>query len=89
MNKHTPGPWKLDRTNWRKSGFIMHTVISKDCIIAPIQECLEVEANAQLISAAPELLEALEWAITQNVLPTGVKLDAAIFAVMKAGGKAK
>jgi hypothetical protein len=53
--KYTPGPWVL-----REDGFI---VDCDDCIIAdphckPGPEIEEREANARLIAAAPELLQA-------------------------------
>lgn len=67
---HTPGPWVKDIAKWRdedaESEMIM--VFGKEGVgygrIAHVYaECGgEVEANARLIAAAPELLEALESA---------------------------
>jgi len=47
---HTPGPWKIN--NFR---FIM----GNDRYIATLEEP-NLDSNARLIAAAPELLEALE-----------------------------
>ena len=65
MSKHTPGPWWLDDDGFIASG-------SRDTyeIIADPHCCSDIdiderEANANLIAAAPELLEALEH-ITQT-----------------------
>ena len=60
--KHTAGPWSLDRDGW---------IISEkaDFAICLIDASREVEAydpedaaNARLIAAAPDLLEALKYA---------------------------
>jgi hypothetical protein len=52
MSKHTPGPWRVD------SHF---NIFYKDAMVAfpCISGGLDQKANARLISAAPELLEAL------------------------------
>ena len=51
---HTPGPWKVD-----KSGF--NVIRSTAPItIAMTQPSTHMKANARLIAAAPELLEALK-----------------------------
>mgnify|MGYP001600623960 CR=1 FL=1 len=65
--KHTPGPWKVTELDWDSS----------DTYINPSRETGEFalicrmtgshahkNANARLIAAAPELLEALEEALT-------------------------
>jgi hypothetical protein len=70
--KHTPGPWKYHMglydgmpphargyiypVDHKIEGFNMYTDISGD----KYEDRDEVEANARLIAAAPELLEALE-----------------------------
>jgi hypothetical protein len=91
MSKHTPGPWKLER----KSVLIP---------VAP-HEWAEAyggsEANARLIAAAPELLEALKnlekefrkvYPIYYYAEPwgheTNVPLQAARAAIAKAEGQA-
>ena len=70
MNKHTPGPWKVQRENgspttgqWMISG-------GGPGYLAEVRDLGvgEVEANAFLISAAPEILEALIDAI--NLIET-------------------
>jgi hypothetical protein len=55
MEKHTPGPWKV--TQHDMGAFIR---CPADYIIAgPVDTRRGHEANARLIAAAPELLEAL------------------------------
>jgi len=66
MSKHTPGPWELKT---------VPTSIGKCHKIGPFNACIyvdninsrkqsdeEMEANARLIAAAPELLEAAKLA---------------------------
>lgn len=52
MSKHTPGPWA-------PSDETCNYVWSGDTCVARMAETDEKEANARLIAAAPELLEAL------------------------------
>lgn len=61
MNKHTPAPWRVERQNpipttgeWMIAG-------AKPGYLAEVRNCGSgsVEANARLIAAAPDLLEAL------------------------------
>ena len=52
---HTPGPWKVDRPYIRGAGRAIATLESG-------RDEVEDAANARLIAAAPELLEALEAA---------------------------
>ncbi len=56
MSKHTPGPWVVDD---------VYNLITADNGNVEIAAChsgrgADAKANAQLISAAPELLEALK-----------------------------
>jgi len=53
---HTPGPWEV---------FESHTGIyildsAEQAAVCKLEWCLEAEANARLIAAAPELLDALK-----------------------------
>lgn len=65
MSKHTSGPWKF--THLKKTGFyhITKELNDNDALMCDLMihdgKELEAEANARLISAAPELLEALEY----------------------------
>jgi hypothetical protein len=59
MSKHTPGPWKwwtthegAHRINPHKGGLVIASCDTRN----PFSE--EQEANARLIAAAPDLLEA-------------------------------
>lgn len=63
MTKHTPGPWIIQRYSTHE-GF---SIWAKDvgCIAerwwdTSIGEAIPIEANARLISAAPDMLEALK-----------------------------
>lgn len=67
MGKHTPGPW------WLSSSTIVCTPLAQ--IIANVTPCgiqplevpfAEAVANASLIAAAPELLEALKWMVEND-----------------------
>lgn len=62
MTKHTPGPWNFDGAI---NGLVDGGPDGK--IIAIVYPCYhhnasEMKANAYLVAAAPELLEALEFA---------------------------
>lgn len=70
MNKHTPGPWLLrtaptsaglchivSAADWR-GAFIYGDGIRK-CVDDALPKAQELAANARLIAAAPDLLEAL------------------------------
>jgi len=61
MNQHTPRPWEInkDDTGMNDSG----TIEASGIVIVPDvygRSKGEADANARLIAAAPELLEALE-----------------------------
>jgi hypothetical protein len=64
MPKHTPGPWWLGGPEWP------NCVFSQERHATPMVECNYMEgdeediANARLISAAPELLQALEEVVS-------------------------
>ena len=73
MSKHTPGPWATDRNNVHAAQIAtIHHCLNNDWVevwspnaIAAEQE--EMEANARLIAAAPDMLQVL--AHVRSVLP--------------------
>ena len=59
MTKHTPGPWSIDK----EERWVIHEPEGKSGTLVVPEIYLdddEAIANARLIAAAPELLEALE-----------------------------
>lgn len=103
MSKHTPGPWEM-RLSDNATPFIqhgkdayLHDIDDPDhlvCVMpAKITRDFNSFANAYLIAAAPELLEALEmilqnWPVERDgmdseILPVGVKNARAIVAKAK------
>lgn len=85
--KHTPGPWESI------NGYIFPIKGEKICIMTAMgSKGSEREANARLIAAAPELLEALQSIIeigkrnTENPKYDGY-YDAARAAIAKATGE--
>jgi hypothetical protein len=74
ISQHTPGPWDVQQTNSdaritniefnRAESFSSATLYSGECV--PLDEH---QANARLIAAAPELLEALEELIGDRYNP--------------------
>ena len=76
MSKHTAGPWWIEKTD--AVDLPNHVGISSDKhgLLAQVVWCMEedertpvCEANANLIAAAPELLEALEKIIDSGEIP--------------------
>lgn len=105
--KGTPGPWEIkpeevDRSYIRIRGtqlggrFKVANVLSPDYDGVHHREADETRANAQLIAAAPELLEALcnliecyERGVELNEEHCGYEFDKALAAVNKATGETK
>ncbi len=61
MSQHTPGPWEWHYKFTKTSKRIIVSESANSGVIAPIPSwgsTEETEANAALIAAAPELLEA-------------------------------
>ena len=72
MINHSPAPWTMGRKQTGDLGYTGHSIRDRDGIwIASVMGVhvrvpLEhIEANARLITAAPDLLEAAKWAETQ------------------------
>ena len=67
MSKHTPGPWKriANSIKSRKANcVIVRLPALTDCVgDETADQIKEWDANARLIAAAPDLLEALEEAV--------------------------
>lgn len=76
--KHTPGPWELSDCGEHIIGQADQDEIIE---VANLSNTLNTKANANLIAAAPEMLEALESvvkAIAEYQVIDEVKLMAAI-----------
>lgn len=87
MSKHTPGPWFSGNGNMPFNRVIKSQ--AGDLIAKAGDVCVgDVEANARLISAAPELLAALKEIVEAQkggYLGWG-HIDAASAAIAKATG---
>jgi hypothetical protein len=58
--RHTPGPW-IAAHDFDNDSIVIDADTNSICTIDSYKEC--AEANAKLIEAAPDLLEALQWAL--------------------------
>ena len=60
--QHTPGPWRIERQNPSPTTGVWMIAGEKPGYLAEVRDCGsgDVEANARLIAAAPDLLDALE-----------------------------
>ena len=93
--KHTPGPWeKADGTDGITRGIRgwhgpeMVNVINWNGISRATS--VTGQANARLIAAAPDLLEALQWVVLRTEeggYPDGKCLEEARAAIAKATGE--
>lgn len=76
---HTKGPWRSITTKLETSNYCFHSIMSVDNkIIAHITDGDDENlANADLMSAAPELLEACEKAlgVVQSLIELGTPLQ--------------
>lgn len=89
MTKPTPGPWTVEAPDERPiilsgDGGMVADMIERE-------DSRETQANARLISAAPDLLEALEmlretWTGTSYAQWT-TEMHAADYAIAKARGQ--
>src|SRR5882757_4927554 len=88
--KHTPGPWRFSKEPGHMASIESdYGTVSIPCwngTTAP-----QIDANARLISAAPQILEALEsivgeWRTTQNLWRMEEFIQLAEGAISKAGG---
>lgn len=70
MSAHTPGPWSLAKGIEWNSWLIEINRSSWSRVWGSIENQPEVDANARLIAAAPELLLALEY-LHENCDSTG------------------
>lgn len=71
--KHTPGPWRFDRCEYGTDlTYHIQTVDTshENTFIGEagggLQNHLEIRANAKLIAASPDLLDALTLAVNDN-----------------------
>lgn len=84
MSKHTPGPWGKVET--RTEGFVITS--SNELIVHSVDEYghygpIKNSANASLIAAAPDLLEALKAVLSVADRQTA-EFDMARAAITKA-----
>ena len=66
-NPYTPGPWTIiaderGRSYLWREGFRIDSETGEGYVLGPFEGYSE--ADARLIAAAPQLLEALEWLLT-------------------------
>lgn len=80
MSEHTPGPWKIRA--YKDRGFAIDFNEDQEQIVDFVYE----EADAHLIAAAPDLLEALE-AVVRVADRATVEFDMARAAIAKARGE--
>jgi len=94
--KHTPGPWRVNTTHLEtrvvmadKRIATVHQCITKyDYLSVPVQQQV---ANAQLIAAAPDLLETLENLLLacEYCKPERILTSKAVLLARQAIAKAK
>lgn len=83
MTSHTPGPWHVDIYGE------YNVVESSDCrLIATVRSGRNssLKADARLIAAAPDLLDALQNLVSDVHRGCSGETDAALDAIVKATG---
>lgn len=82
--KHTPGPWVTFKLN--DGRIAVNSPSEEQHICQTVYEGTEHEANAQLIAAAPDMVEALKFVKSQiekmpatgDIVQAVCKIDAAL-----------
>lgn len=103
--KHTPGPWATEYMESPRGGYAQQIFDANLVLVAtaawyPVKvgestTATNREANARLIAAAPELLEALEWYVRNDDTNVGQEgnefyeegLNRGLAAIAKATGE--
>lgn len=100
--KHTPGPWEIREQEGNNSTFLdgeIQITTESDTLICALQDetgedwtAADMNANARLISAAPDLLAALERVLECHRLKISLDTNAAALeqaraAIAKAKGE--
>lgn len=62
--KHTPGPWTIEIPSNGCDRYIIHGKSFEEICATCLDTEHEMQANARLIAAAPELLEACKMALS-------------------------
>ena len=87
MSKHTPGPWVAEKL--KDEGVWIKPV--QDFAVCRVgwghREASKVEANARLIAAAPDLLEALKRIKATGVFVGAIAQEMMDAAIVKAVGE--
>ena len=75
MSKHTKGPWKVGKPReCIRDGNLMYGIIGPETV-TDYEDWGFTEANARLIAAAPDLLEALKLA---DAMLSGANMNAKV-----------
>ncbi|CDY76148.1 hypothetical protein BGLT_05221 [Caballeronia glathei] len=89
--KHTPGPWFVTGTGLSRyvEGKVRPGVLQEVAWCGATEVPEQMEANARLIAAAPELLEALQAMVDAHAIPSSIckerpVYEAALAAIRKA-----
>ena len=89
--KHSPGPWKVEYYSWVRAAdgeAVCHGIGEIKYGRTVEAQLLLAEANARLIAAAPDLLEAAKYAMAECVdLIATVPGNLLEKAIAKAEGK--
>jgi hypothetical protein len=93
--KHTPGPWLTDRNNVHTGQIAtIHHCLNNDWVEVWTDKWAETglgeaeqEANARLIAAAPELLEALQALLAESVYESMATATARAAIAKATGGE--
>ncbi|MDT3468959.1 hypothetical protein [Stenotrophomonas maltophilia] len=88
MSKHTPGPWAYQEDSDAYTHIVRGPNNRFICQLAQVTSA-EIEANARLIAAAPELLEALERILKGALSLPRFAEELARAAIAKATGGAQ
>jgi hypothetical protein len=88
---HTPGPWEISKN---EAGELDICEAGAGNMLADLAKCKNAEANARLIAAAPDLLEALRemaehWPPQKPESPAFMAYINAMSAIAKAEGRAE
>jgi len=88
--QHTPGPWIVGPSSNPRNGSAWRDILSIGCEFSPSYVGEAHQQDAYLIAAAPDLLEALEAALSHIVIVQGENIggvqEVARAAIAKAKG---